>query len=47
MKQIKTYMSPELMVATMELDGTILSQSAATNPDMGISDLTYEDIQWN
>lgn len=47
MKQIKTYKSPELMVATMELDGTILSQSSATNPNLGINDLTYENIEWN
>ncbi len=41
-----SYESPELSVMTLETDGTILSQSV-TGPNMGMNDLTYEDIQWN
>lgn len=47
MEKVTFYQSPELSVMTLETDGTILSQSAATSSDMGINELTYEDIQWN
>jgi hypothetical protein len=47
MKNVTLYQSPELSVTTLETDGTILSQSAENGPNMGMNDLTYEDIQWN
>ena len=47
MKKETFYQSPELSVMTLMTDGVILSQSAETDPNMGMSDLTYEDIQWN
>lgn len=47
MKKVIFYESPDLSVMTMEADGTILSQSVAKDPSVGMNDLTYEDIQWN
>lgn len=46
MKKAIFYESPDISVMAMETDGTILSQST-TDPNVGMNDLTYENIQWN
>lgn len=47
MKKETFYTSPSVAVVTMQTESAFLSSSGEGGKQMGMEDLTYEDIQWN
>ena len=47
MKKIASYEAPQVFVVAILTESAILSASTEGGRQMGMQDLTYEDIQWN
>lgn len=47
MKKGTFYTAPSVTVMTMQTESAFLSSSGEDGKQVGMEDLTYEDIQWN